>query len=104
MAIQDPAGAYLLGWTLKREGEGAWTVSAAPTPDDKKPRASDFDGQRITAASTRSGGETPASDSADSDSASPGKKAEAPPAEKPAQGGDRIKRTPAGPIKIPGGG
>jgi hypothetical protein len=104
MAIQDPAGAYLLGWTLKREGEGAWTVSAAPTPPDAKPRASDFDGQRISAASTRPAGEAPSGDAGDSDRASSEKKAEAPAAEKPAEGGDRIKRTPAGPIKIPGGG
>src|ERR1041384_3999964 len=79
MAIQDPAGAYLLGWTLKREGEGAWTVSAAPTPSDSKPRASDFDGQRISAASGRSSGDSGASDSGDSSGGgTPGKKAEAP--------------------------
>jgi hypothetical protein len=104
MAIQDQAGAYLLGWTLRREGDAAWTVSAAPTPADFKPRASDFDGQRISGASAgtaASGGDTPATES--SDNSPTGKKPDAPSAtEKPAEGPGRKKSTPAGPITIPG--
>jgi hypothetical protein len=102
MAIQDPAGAYLLGWTLSRQGEGSWTVSAAPTPPDAKPRASDFDGQRISGASLSPPPEPDSAGATDSsESATPEKKAEAP-AEKPADDGSRKKSTPAGPIKIPG--
>jgi hypothetical protein len=103
MAIQDPAGAYLLGWTLRREGEGAWTVSAAPTPSDFKPRASDFDGQRITAAATASAGGADSAAVQSSESTSSGKKPDAAAEpEKPSDDGSRKKYTPGGPIRVPG--
>jgi hypothetical protein len=107
MAIQDPAGAYLLGWTLRRDGDGPWTVSAAPTPADSKARASDFDGQRISGASSLGSSGSSAADTGStesSDAGSPsGKKPDAPAAADKPETPGRRKSTPAGPITIPGG-
>lgn len=98
IAIQDPGGAYLLGWSGKRDGDN-WTFAAAPTPPDIHARASDFDGQRL-ATSVSSAPET-MTDS--SDAASPGKKPEDLPAPPTAPSdGPKKKSTPAGPITIPG--
>ncbi|MEX2218237.1 MAG: hypothetical protein WD749_05705 [Phycisphaerales bacterium] len=98
MAIQDPGGAYLLGWTLRRDGEG-WSVAAAPTPSDTRARASDFDGQRISAALAprdEGGDATP-----EEEDNRPKEEAPAPANEPPPTAPGR-KNTPAGPINIPG--
>jgi len=104
MAIQDQAGAYLLGWTLRREGDAPWKVSAAYTPPEFKARASDFDGQRISGASAgpASGGdETPTTETSEG-SPAPNKHVAPAETEKPGEGSGRKKNTPAGPINIPG--
>lgn len=102
IAIQDPAGAYMLGWTLKREGEN-WVAAAAPAPADSKSRASDFDGTRVSAASSvgPSGGGDEGTETADS--SGPGKKPdEGTPGSRTPKDEPGRKNTPGGPIKVPG--
>lgn len=42
LAVQDPRGAYLLGWKAVGNGED-WTFGGAQSPDTRAPRASDLD-------------------------------------------------------------
>lgn len=44
LAVQDPRGAYLLGWKAVRTPADSWTFGGAPAPDTRAPRASDLDG------------------------------------------------------------
>lgn len=43
VAVQDPRGAYLLGWKAVRDANDAWVFGGAPAPDARAPRASDLD-------------------------------------------------------------
>lgn len=43
VAVQDPRGAYLLGWKAVRNNSDAWVFGGAPAPDTRAPRASDLD-------------------------------------------------------------
>jgi hypothetical protein len=43
VAVQDPRGAYLLGWKAARTNADAWVFGGAPAPDARAPRASDLD-------------------------------------------------------------
>jgi hypothetical protein len=42
LAVQDPRGAYLLGWKGVSSGD-LWTFGGAQSPDTRAPRASDLD-------------------------------------------------------------
>jgi hypothetical protein len=43
MAIQDPKGAYLLGWTAEKIGDN-WMFTNAPATNEVRPRAAMWDG------------------------------------------------------------
>ena len=42
LAVQDPRGAYLLGWKAVPSGD-LWTFGGAQSPDTRAPRAADLD-------------------------------------------------------------
>jgi hypothetical protein len=98
MAIQAPGGAYLLAWNASKAGD-TWTFAAAPSQQDSKPRASDFDGVSISTSVL------PAETTSITrpTSGAPGEKAPEAPAPATDPSGPRRKQTPAGPITIPGG-
>lgn len=101
MAIQDPKGAFLLGWGVPDGGSGKF--AAAATAAVTKPRASDFDSVGLNAFSTGAAAtEQPgvADPAKKHDEAEPAPT----PGEEPAPGGPKRKSTPGGPVTIPGSG
>jgi hypothetical protein len=44
LAVQEPGGAYTLGWAATKTG-GGWVMAPLPTADLTLPRASDWDGE-----------------------------------------------------------
>jgi hypothetical protein len=106
LAIQDPAGAYLLGWQADQSGE-AWLFTNTPTNPDVRPRASAWDG--IGEAGFGAPAVHAAEDTAGANAGSAGKSvadqtdAPAPSEPAPSEPGPRKKNTPSGPITIPGG-
>lgn len=111
LAIQDPQGAYLLGWAAERQGED-WKFGNAPSMPEIRARASSFDGigsegfqevQLVSAPivappadggeSTGGGGSSGGGGGGGGGGGSPS----SPPASSPGK-----KSTPAGPVNIPG--
>lgn len=107
LAVQEPTGAYLLGWQADKIGND-WRFTNAPTNGAERPRASAFDGIGEAGFST---GQLAANDAGDAASSTSGDHAAEPdqpsspdkPAGEPAAPGPRRKNTPAGPVTIPGG-
>lgn len=107
LAVQDPKGAYLMGWQAEKVG-GQWVFDNAPSTGDERPRASAFDGIGEAGFGT---GQLAANDSGDASDSAPDHAAQpdAPAAPnsstpaKPTEPGPRRKNTPAGPVTIPGG-
>ncbi len=108
LAVQDPGGAYLMGWQADKI-DGHWVFSSAPSNGDERPRASAFDGIGEAGFSM---GQLAANDSADDATAAPSdhkpqadepSSPNAPAPAQPSAPGPRKKSTPAGPITIPGG-
>lgn len=101
IAVQDPRGAYLLGWSAVRSGD-TWLFKNAPAQGDVRPRASAFDGVVASA------GPAPSAANNDEDAddyAGPSEDAPATPDEPEERPGGPIrKNTPGGPITIPGTG
>lgn len=44
LAVQDPRGAYLLGWKAVQSNGESWIIGGAPAPDTRAARASDLAG------------------------------------------------------------
>ncbi|MBX3356953.1 MAG: hypothetical protein KF745_00850 [Phycisphaeraceae bacterium] len=104
LAMQDPAGAYLLGWFSKSSGDDfVWT--GAPSASLTRPRASDFDSIGLAAfSSEQAAAWKPTERSVGSgDEASTDPAAGVPVPTDEAPKGPRKKSTPAGPVTIPGG-
>jgi hypothetical protein len=107
LAIQDPMGAYLLGWQADQSG-GGWLFTNAPANSAVRPRASAWDG--IGQAGFGEGGVAAADDkptSSEPSGNSPSGSEPSAPADQPSApsepSGPRKKNTPAGPVTIPGG-
>ena len=107
IALQDAKGAYLTGWRAVQVGE-TWTFGGAPSSPAARPLAQNFDG--IGAAGFMGGSAEAAAPveqpKKEGDSADAGEKAEEGGGGGGGGGEDpgRRKSTPAGPIRIPGGG
>lgn len=54
LAVQEPGGAYTLGWSAT-ETDGGWVMSPVPTADATLPRAADWDGSSMGAYSSAAG-------------------------------------------------
>jgi hypothetical protein len=103
-AVQEPSGAYLMGWSARKDG-GTWKFTMAPSGSMVKPRASDFDVGGVldapaptpTPASTEPP-KDPKNTITDTPSGGDGGAPKAP--------GDGPKKvpTPHGPVTIPGSG
>ena len=97
LAIQEPTGAYALMWTAS-ERAGGYSMLARPSSSKVLKRASEWDNQSAmwTAAAAK-----PTEAAKDEGDAKPKEEeADAPPEEKK-DSDEIIKRTPAGPVKIP---
>ncbi|MBC7772449.1 MAG: hypothetical protein H7210_08140 [Pyrinomonadaceae bacterium] len=103
-AVQHKDGAELSGWGAEK-AFGKWQFNNGTTVADSKPRANEFDGIGLAGFSARLA-EAPKADA----EAKPGegKPEDAKPEEdqpaKEGEPGPTKKRTPAGPVNIPGGG
>lgn len=111
IAIQDPKGAYLTGWQVLQVGD-TYTFANAPSSPESRPRADAFDGIGLPGFlgtgsalaiaddkakdNTNVGGDKP-TDGGDSGSGSGG-------GQQDPGGGPGPKRTPSGPVTVPGGG
>jgi len=102
IAIQDPRGAYLLGWGALQAGE-QWRFTNAPAAAGDRSRASAWDGVGplgfvYTSVASGSFMDTlpEGVEGLDTDAGS-----DASPSDEP--GGPTRKNTPAGPVTIPGG-
>ncbi|HLO42496.1 MAG TPA: hypothetical protein VK176_15850, partial [Phycisphaerales bacterium] len=105
IAVQEPGAAYLLKWRASK-AESGMVFAGVNAPANTFPRASDWDNANLNAPSAAPRPSTPSPDASE-DESGPAPKEEAPKDEAPAQedgDGGRVKRTPAGPVKIPGGG
>lgn len=111
VAVQDPQGAYLLGWAAEQAGE-QWVFSNAPAMPEVRPRASLFDGigpegfREVQLAAMPVTPVAPPKDS-DSDVHDSGGGGSSPPStpsspSAPATPAPTRKNTPAGPVTIPG--
>jgi hypothetical protein len=108
LAVQDPAGAYIISWSAVKNGD-KWQFAMAPSTGEVKPRASDFDSMSMSALATAtSGRETPAFIPAPTGDTSAGATPTTTPAptpeSTPAPSGPKKVPTPAGPVTIPGSG
>lgn len=54
LAVQEPGGAYTLGWSAT-ETDGGWVMSPVPTADATLPRAADWDGSSMGAYASAAG-------------------------------------------------
>jgi hypothetical protein len=109
LAIQDPAGSYLLAWSAEKSFD-KWVFTNAPATNSVKARASAWDG--IGAGGfgemLAAGPETPADKrepgggGSSSEPSSGGSSGGGSSPSAPAPGPTR-KNTPSGPITIPGG-
>lgn len=105
LAIQDPAGSYLLGWTADQAFD-KWVFTNAPTSRDVRARASAWDGigeagfGEMVAAMPPPLMDDPSGSSSPGNSPSSGGSSGSSPSD--SQSPNR-KNTPAGPITIPGG-
>jgi hypothetical protein len=107
LAIQDPRGAYLLGWGASQVGD-TWRFTNAPAANGDRTRASAWDGigplgflyTSITAGPTPNLNLEGLGDGADTDT--PGADGGAPSESDPS--GPTRKNTPSGPVTIPGSG
>jgi hypothetical protein len=61
LAVQQPGGAYTLGWGAD-ETEGGWVMSPLGTVDLTLPRASDWDADSLSAYQSEAGWDVPAGD------------------------------------------
>ena len=97
LAIQEPSGAYALNWDANPKG-GAVVVRALPSNSKVLKRASEWDNQSAawTAAAPK-----PAEAAEDEGDAKPEEEQAAAPEEETKESDGIIKRTPAGPVKIP---
>jgi len=104
MAVQDPRGSYLLGWSGLRDG-GSWLFNNASTVPIERNRASDWDDVGMVGFSIGNGEilpETPANDTA----GKPGEKGadgapSLPTPAAPQDGAPIPRKTPSGPVNIP---
>ncbi|GMV24785.1 MAG: hypothetical protein AMXMBFR58_08160 [Phycisphaerae bacterium] len=102
MAIQDPRGAYVLNWAATKTGEKL-AFAGRPGPDEIKPRASDWERPGVSLEPGAAiGSTTPGSgDAGEEEGDTPTEEAPAPAEEETPGSDETIKRTPAGPVKIP---
>jgi hypothetical protein len=98
MAIQEPDGAYVLGWSMISDGD-AMVFSPMPTSRDLRPRASQWDGQ-YPSMSVASFTPDFDMDLTGSEMTMDSEPEDVPPTERD----PNRKNTPAGPITIPDGG
>ncbi len=103
-AVQDPDGAYLLGWTPTRAGAG-YQFTATQTSDEVRSRASEFDNRVPPPDVLQTSTSVDLTDEVN--------KALQDAMDQATQGGEpfqeeerdpRRRNTPAGPITVPGGG
>ena len=106
LAIQKPGVAHVQGWIANKAGD-KWVFTATPCTRTTKHRASDFDSDSAT---TLAGVDIPAAPSSggepgkDSTPGAPQAPAATPGDTTPAPSGPPVKRTPNGPVTIPGSG
>jgi hypothetical protein len=97
-AVQDPSGAYLLGWGAD-QAFGTWVFTNSATVPDVKPRAADFDTVGPSGFASASGAALtppPEAKAPDKPAEPAGEK---PPPDKPKD--PNRKNTPNGPVNIP---
>ncbi|MGH7133219.1 MAG: hypothetical protein ACREJO_14905 [Phycisphaerales bacterium] len=106
MAVQTPAGSDLLGWTASK-ADDKWVFNNASTTAQVQPKASDWDSVGMLGFSLGTGKSKekekavePAKTGEGGQGGNPGKPS-AP--GNPVNPGGPTKRTPAGPVTIPGG-
>ena len=108
IAVQDPRGAYLLGWGASQTGED-WTFTNAPAAEGERPRASAWDGIGLLGFQYTSINAGALFDDLFADlpgalpgANSPGSSDPGSPSSEPGREPGR-KNTPSGPVNIPGG-
>ncbi len=102
IALQDPDGAYLLGWAGARTGSG-WTFTNIPTAGDVKARASEWDSVSVNGLIDMGAADS-LLDSLPPEIADAAREAldkMTQPDGQPDESGPPTKRTPVGPVTIP---
>jgi hypothetical protein len=112
LAIQEPGESYALAWSARKAGEG-WMFSALPTDSATRARASEWDGKSAVVGFTPDKPQAEASEAGRPDLGGGGgngsggsgsNSPSSPPPPEPAPSPGTKKNTPAGPVRIPGGG
>ena len=110
MAVQTPAGADLLGWTAAKNDD-KWVFNNASTTAQVQPKASDWDNVGMLGFSLGTGKtkekekavEPAKSGSGDNKNSPGGTSPGSPSPGNPSGPGGPVRRTPSGPVTIPGG-
>lgn len=103
LAIQTPGEAYVLGWTALSTAGGGWAFGGAPVSAPTVARASELDGQVNPSSFTIDFSALGQSDEI-SRASLPQPPEPEPEAEEEDEPSETTRRTPRGPITIPGGG